>query len=174
MTALREVLFLVPWLLLASDAGVDEAPPPERHETVAHAAFITALLASNAASIMLGYTPGRVQFEVHGRPDPLVASTGLVITSVAQLAAAYFLLPEAYRLGDGDIEKIRDTAWKYERWSALSGALGLAMFISGSAVERAQYGRGEVLMLIGAALSAASYIAFDVLAIIGSSRGYRQ
>ena len=168
-----EVLLCVSLLMLSAEPSVDEAPA-ERRVIAAHVAFATGLMISNGLAIGLGYVPGRVQFELTGRPDPLVTATGLLIAGAAQLAIAYFVLPEAFALAEADVDATRAAAWRWERWPAIGGALGVLLFTVGAGVERDHFGRGQDLMIVGAVLSAAAYVAFDVLAILGASRGSRE
>ncbi|MBL8955528.1 MAG: hypothetical protein JNK82_32435 [Myxococcaceae bacterium] len=173
------MLALVTVMLAVSDGGTSE-PLVERPgvaaQTGAHLAFAGGVLVSTLATVALVYAPGRVAYDVAGRPEPLVTTSAMAVAAGLKLLATWFLLPELYRLGGGhpDIEQTRETMWRWVRWPALGAALSITLLIVGSALEQNQWGRGQAVLIAGAAGLSLSLPLFDIFAIVGSGRGYRR
>ncbi|MEW6433737.1 MAG: hypothetical protein AB1730_19695 [Myxococcota bacterium] len=157
----------------------EPSPAPRARLALAHTAAITTTLATAVLAGLAGYLIPSQCYEAQGRPDPRCSGLGLLLGSVVQVGLAVLLVPETYRLandasGAGDINASRLGAWRWGRWAALAGLMFISTYLVGALVEKNNYGKGQVAMLVGAVGTLGSWITFDVTHLLGASAGYKE
>jgi hypothetical protein len=140
------------------------------------------LLGSAALGIAAGSMLPNWHFERYGRPDPRVTSLGLGVGFGVTVAASQLLVPYVARLGDdahfaSSVAVARESGWRYSRWAVLAGGVGLATLLTGSAMERREFGSGQAVMGAGGAtllLSGLLYCGLELVGVLQGAQRSRQ
>lgn len=163
-------------LVVSADAP---APVPLGRLALTHTAAVATTLAIGALSVLSGWWIPHSCFEAQGRTDVLCGAAGLVLGAGVHVGLSYLLVPETWRLANdasarGSIAETRRHQWRLSRWAALAGLIFVSTYVTGALVEKNNYGKGQVAMLVGAVGTLGSWITFDVTQLLGASRGYQQ
>jgi hypothetical protein len=163
--------------------GLTLCPAPSLGRVALTGSAATGLvLASAALGVAAGLLPPMLQFNAHGRPDPMMHALGFGVGLGVGVAASQLLAPLAAPLANeagyrGRIAEARAEGWRRSRWALLGAGAGLATLTVGAGLERREFGAGQGALAVGAAtvlLSGLVYTVLEVSGVLGGHHTSRQ
>ncbi len=168
-----------PAAALAPDVSLSARPPLSPGRRAGLTALTTVSLVGATAlgggAVALVHSAA---FQATGRPDALRLSGELVVGVTLGVLVTQLLTPLSVLAVDegvpGGVAAARAGGWRLSRWPLLGTALGVGLMAVGGALERGDFGSGQVWLVGGGGTLLASWIAYCITEAIGVADGYAQ